>query len=380
MGAHFLCINDRDPDAYARLFARARETEARDTLRGKTLGLLFDDTSPALRAAFTTAMSELGGKCVDVPPSASASAPAFAGLDAVVMRTRDEDRLWRFSAASPVPVIHGGSDAADPVQVLSDLSAVHATFGSLGRAMAFFGETGSSLARSLVEAGTVFRLYLRIVVPEGTKPDSIAVPHVLATADPSYGIGPVWAVLGDPTKPAPSPEVIARTRPAEDIIVVNALPARAQSHRHFLKALLEDILLSTPPARLADWRATRPAERVDIVIALHAIADARRKKDSNSNSDGYPPTVEVFAAKRRGDALVVSFLFHYGFGIWCQSGSDLEEHYVYTADATFAGGTCTGHVETSSAMHGFSEYQAETYDHDEAARPLRDAAIAKLLR
>jgi ornithine carbamoyltransferase len=213
----FLTLGDLSREEHAWLLSRARWHKARrsegalvETLRGKTLGLVFEKASTRTRVSFEAAMAQLGGHAIALPFSESQmargepladTARVLSGyLDAIVMRTFSQERLREFAAHAGVPVINGLSDTAHPVQLLADLQTVVERLGSLeGCVAAFIGDGGSNMALSWIEAASLFGFELRVASPEGYQPP----PAYLALYPGKI------SVMDSPTKAAQGATVVS---------------------------------------------------------------------------------------------------------------------------------------------------------------------------
>ncbi len=193
MKRDFLMLSDFTPVEHRQLFERAkalklarRERREEYTLRGMTLGLLFEKPSTRTRVSFEAAMFQLGGAALALPmqdsqlkrgESVEDTARVLSRYcDALVFRTFGDDRLAAFAAASTVPVINGLSEGAHPVQLLADLMTVEERLGQLqGRRVAFIGDCASNMARSWMEAAELFDLRLSLAAPPAYQPSAAEV-------------------------------------------------------------------------------------------------------------------------------------------------------------------------------------------------------------
>lgn len=185
---HFLRLADLSLDEHTALRARAivlkaeRKTgRVHETMRGKTLALVFEKSSTRTRASFEAGMKQLGGEVIVLDaqgsqigrgePIEDTSRILASYTDIMMLRTFGDDRLQRFADYSRVPVINGLSDGAHPVQLLADLMTVHEEFGTLrGLKYAYVGDASSNMGRSWCEAAALFDFELTLACPQGYEP------------------------------------------------------------------------------------------------------------------------------------------------------------------------------------------------------------------
>jgi hypothetical protein len=116
-----------------------------------------------------------------------------------------------------------------------------------------------------------------------------------------------------------------------------------------------------------------------IVTALQAIADDHGEavKWGSGERLGKKPIVEIFAAAREGETLVVHFIYDFRIGRWAQSGSDWDEHHIHVGHAGFRGGALVSHLIAPDVVT-IVEYYCDSYDEAPAVNARRAKAIAKI--
>jgi ornithine carbamoyltransferase len=303
----FLTLRDLTRDDYRRLFARARVLKARrqagqveTTLAGRTLGLVFEKPSTRTRVSFEAAIFQLGGAAIALPmgdsqmsrgePLRDTARVLGSYLDALVMRTFGDERLAEMARHARVPVINGLSDGGHPVQILADLLTIEEHLGTCqGQVVAWIGDGRSNMARSFIEATSIFDFELRIAAPEGYRPtpgeiDELGGPEARVTLGPPDQMAAgatvvatdVWASMGQEDEAArrraafAAYTVDARLVALADprAIILHCLPAHrgeeitaevlegprsavfdeAENRLHAQKALLELLINGTLPA------------------------------------------------------------------------------------------------------------------------------------
>ena len=182
------------------------------------MALLFEKPSLRTRVSFEVAVTGLGGHAIALGPdevglgrreSAADVARNLSRLvDAIVLRTFAHEALTEMAAASSVPVVNALTDAEHPCQALADLLTLRQRFNRLaGLRLAFVGD-GNNVANSLMLAGAIAGLDVRVATPVGYAPDPPYVDRARAiaargrgrltlTADPIEAVADAEAVYSD---------------------------------------------------------------------------------------------------------------------------------------------------------------------------------------
>jgi ornithine carbamoyltransferase len=180
-------------------------------LEGRQVALLFEKPSLRTRVSFEVAVTGLGGHAIALGPdevglgrreSAADVARNLSRLvDAVVLRTFAHGTLTEMAAAASVPVVNALTDAEHPCQALADLLTLRQRFGRLhGLSIAFVGD-GNNVAHSLMLAGALAGIDVRVATPIGYEPDPVVVERARALGarhrgSVSIGSDPIEAVRG----------------------------------------------------------------------------------------------------------------------------------------------------------------------------------------
>jgi ornithine carbamoyltransferase len=177
----------------------------------RQVALLFEKPSLRTRVSFEVAITGLGGHAIALGPdevglgkreSAADVARNLSRLvDAIVLRTFAHSTLLEMAAAASVPVINALTDAEHPCQALADLLTLRQRFGRLpGLRVAFVGD-GNNVASSLMLAGALAGLDVRVATPPGYAPDPAVIEEARSLAHRhrawvSVGTDPIAAVGG----------------------------------------------------------------------------------------------------------------------------------------------------------------------------------------
>jgi ornithine carbamoyltransferase len=160
-----------------------------EALAGRSVALIFEKSSTRTRVSFEVGVSQLGGHPVTL---SSADLQLGRGetiedtgrvlsryVDAIVLRTFEQERLEALAGAAGVPVVNALSNFEHPCQALADLLTIEERLGSPeGRVLTFVGD-GNNVAHSLLLAGAKAAMTVRVATPVGFEP----IPQVVERAE-----------------------------------------------------------------------------------------------------------------------------------------------------------------------------------------------------
>jgi ornithine carbamoyltransferase len=230
-------------------------------LRGKSVALIFEKPSTRTRVSFEIAVASTGGHPVTLSSTElqlgrgetieDTGRVLSRYVDAIVLRTFEQERLEVLAGAASVPVINALSDFEHPCQCLADLLTIREIKGELaGRTLTYLGD-GNNVTHSLLLGGAKCGMHVRVATPPGFGPipqivqrateiaertrGSVVITHdaseACAGADVLYT--DVWASMGQEAETAeralvfPSyaldAEKVSFARP--DVTVLHCLPA-----------------------------------------------------------------------------------------------------------------------------------------------------------
>ena len=185
---HFLSLRDWEGAELAEIVNHAirlktgKSREARP-LAGKILGMIFRKSSTRTRVSFEAAMLGDGGHAIVLTADGSqigrGEGPADTArvlsryVDAIMIRTYEQDELETFARYGSVPIINGLTDLLHPCQLLADVMTMKENFGAnlSGVPVAWVGD-GNNMAHSWIHAAARFGFPLRLACPEGYDPDA----------------------------------------------------------------------------------------------------------------------------------------------------------------------------------------------------------------
>lgn len=221
---HFLTLLDLQADELRAILNRASELkqarkrgECIESLRCRSLGMIFEKSSTRTRVSFEAGMTQLGGHALFLSPRdmqlgrgepVEDTARVLSRMvDGVMIRTYQHEMLERFAAYSAVPVINGLTDRCHPCQLLADMQTFFEHRGDIqGCTVAWIGD-GNNMCNSYINAAKQLDFQLRIACPPGYEPDADivakAATHIEIVHDPHAAAQDahllttdVWASMG----------------------------------------------------------------------------------------------------------------------------------------------------------------------------------------
>jgi ornithine carbamoyltransferase len=254
---HLLTLDDYSRADIEELFKVATELKINlqqgkdiDTLRKKTLAMIFEKPSARTRTSFEVGMVHLGGHSIFVQQaeigmnnreSISDLAKNYSRfVDGVVIRAKKHSDIVEFSENSSIPVINGLSDSHHPCQGLADVFTILEKKKSLDLKVAYIGDY-NNVSRSLANVCHKMGIELVISSPKkyldfdseglslGREEDPIA-----AVKDADVIYTDVWASMGQEdelekrkkefSEYAVNDKLIQSAK--KDVLFMHCLPAR----------------------------------------------------------------------------------------------------------------------------------------------------------
>lgn len=165
----------------ARLKKLLKEGKEHASLKGKTLGMIFDKSSTRTRISFEVGMYQLGGVALFLNSRdtqigrgetiADSARMMSRYLNGIMIRTFAQASVEEFARYATIPVINGLTDLFHPCQILSDLFTIKEKKGSYERLkIAYIGD-GNNIANSWIEAAARLPIQLALACPKGYEPD-----------------------------------------------------------------------------------------------------------------------------------------------------------------------------------------------------------------
>jgi ornithine carbamoyltransferase len=194
MDKDFLSVDDLSPPELIDLLDLSARVKAdpgafATVLSGRSVGLIFEKPSTRTRVSFEVAVTSSGGDAVvlsstDLQLGRGESIEDTGRvlsryLDAIVLRTFEQERLEVLAGAATVPVVNSLSDFEHPCQCLADLLTVLERRGRLpGTTLTYLGD-GNNVAHSLLLGGAKTGMRVRVATPPGFEP----IPQIVHRAE-----------------------------------------------------------------------------------------------------------------------------------------------------------------------------------------------------
>lgn len=158
-----------------------------DTLKNKTLAMIFDKSSTRTRVSFEAGMTQLGGQSLflsekDIQlgrgePITDSAIVISSMVDAVMLRLSSHEDIIEFSKHSSKPVINALSDESHPCQILADLMTYQEMNGSIkNKKIAWIGD-GCNVCQTYMQAAGIFDFELSIATPKEYEPSELFIEN-----------------------------------------------------------------------------------------------------------------------------------------------------------------------------------------------------------
>jgi len=182
-----------------------------NSLKNRTLAMLFEKSSTRTRISFEVAMTELGGHAVylnykDIQLGRGESVADTARVmsryvHALMARVYRHETLVEFTKYSTVPIINGLSDLEHPCQLLADLLTIREYKGKLkGLNFSWIGD-GNNVCNSAILACALTGMKMTVACPQGYEPDKGIV-------NKAKEMGGIVNIIHDPVKAARNADIV----------------------------------------------------------------------------------------------------------------------------------------------------------------------------
>lgn len=159
-----------------------KEGKKHESLKGKTLGMIFDKSSTRTRISFEVGMYQLGGLALYLNSRdtqigrgetiADSARMMSRFLNGIMIRTYSQASVEELAATASIPVINGLTDLLHPCQILGDLFTIKEKKGTYeGLKIAYIGD-GNNIANTWIDAAARLPFELTLACPEGYDPDA----------------------------------------------------------------------------------------------------------------------------------------------------------------------------------------------------------------
>ena len=151
-------------------------TSGKNTLKEKTLGLIFEKPSTRTRVSFEIAMYQLGGNVSILEhekthlgrgETISDTAKVLSRyIDVIVYRTSSAEKLYELAKHSSVPVINGLNEETHPCQLIADIMTFEEKISIITNKVVTWCGDFNNVCRTWVQASSIFNFELHLACPK----------------------------------------------------------------------------------------------------------------------------------------------------------------------------------------------------------------------
>ncbi|WP_457639274.1 ornithine carbamoyltransferase [Persephonella sp.] len=163
-----------------------------NTLKGKSIGLIFMKPSTRTRLSFEVGVYQMGGQPVYITGSSTQLSRGedikdtgrvmARYLDGLVIRTYSHQEVEELAKYFDKPVINALTDYLHPCQILADLQTVKERKGKIENIKVAFVGDGNNVANTWLIAGGLVGFDVSVATPAGYEPSGKAVYQALKLA------------------------------------------------------------------------------------------------------------------------------------------------------------------------------------------------------
>ena len=201
---------------------RAKSGMSIETLKGKTLGMIFEKSSTRTRVSFEVGMTKLGGHAIFLSKNEiqlgrgetieDTALVLSRYCDLIMYRAMSNDAMKEFAKHASVPVINGLDNKEHPCQVITDLMTIKEHKGKLkGLNFVYIGDGDNNMAHSYLIGCGIVGMNVKIVSPKKYWPEEYYVKEAKkfgvkvevsdkiedATKDADVVATDTWVSMGD---------------------------------------------------------------------------------------------------------------------------------------------------------------------------------------
>ncbi|HYG98529.1 MAG TPA: ornithine carbamoyltransferase [Terriglobales bacterium] len=181
----FLTIKDFTPEQIQHLLDLAAKIKARpgdytESLKGKTLAMIFEKPSLRTRVTFDVGIHQLGGFSLYLSPAEINLGKRESVYDVaknlermvqgIMIRTFAHQIVVDMAKHARIPIINGLTDYSHPCQAMADyLTIIECKGTAKGLKVAYIGD-GNNVAHSLMFAGAQLGTHVWVATPKGYEP------------------------------------------------------------------------------------------------------------------------------------------------------------------------------------------------------------------
>jgi ornithine carbamoyltransferase len=203
---HLVSLKDYSREDIEEIFAltdRLKQDAGafRESLRGKSLAMIFQKASTRTRVSFEVGMFQLGGTALYLGANdiqlhrgetiADTARVLSQYVDAIMARVFAHQDIIDLAKHASVPVINGLSDLLHPCQVLADYYTLRERRGKLeGLKIAWVGD-GNNVCHELALGAVKLGMSIEIATPKGYEPNPLVMKAAVRDAQKAKAPAPV---------------------------------------------------------------------------------------------------------------------------------------------------------------------------------------------
>ena len=184
---HFLTLNDLSADEFKALIERAialKKEPYTQSLKSKTLAMIFEKPSTRTRISFETAMVQLGGHAIFLTSKDTQLGRGETIEDSARVLSRMVDAVM----IRTVPTINGLTNNCHPCQLLADMLTYFEKRGDIkGHSVAWIGDS-NNVCCSYINAAQLLGFQLTIASPDGYQVNTEKLPPKLPMSEQSISL------------------------------------------------------------------------------------------------------------------------------------------------------------------------------------------------
>ncbi len=163
---------------------KANPMKYAESLKGKTLALIFEKPSLRTRTSFDIGIQQLGGYSLYLSPAEinlgkresvyDVSMVLDRMVQGIMIRTFGHDIVEDMSKYTRIPVINGLTDYTHPCQGMADYMTIKELKGEFKKLKLTYLGDGNNVAHSLMNGGARLGVHVVISTPAGYEPNLVA--------------------------------------------------------------------------------------------------------------------------------------------------------------------------------------------------------------
>ena len=207
---NILTLAELTPNEFARIIRRAlrlksdlKNSKSHNTLKGKSLVMIFQKPSTRTRISFEIGMQQMGGHVVNITANdmqlsrgesiADTARTISRYADCIMARVYEHEMVEGLAAHASIPVINGLSDMFHPCQVLADFMTIKEKRHKLeGTKIAWIGD-GNNVCNSMIYGAALAGASITVASPRRYEPDKNTIAEAQKNTDIVITTDPIAA-------------------------------------------------------------------------------------------------------------------------------------------------------------------------------------------